>query len=164
MAVGERTKFGQILAEWQVPEYIKYERSKVWYIVAGSLTVALFIYSVVTLNILFSIIILITVAIVYLHDRRHPEMLDFMILETGIMFGDTYYSYKNLNSFWVVYEPPHVEVVYLGINSAWRKELPIHLEGQNPVIVRRILLNYLEEDLDKEEEAMEEGLGRLFKL
>ena len=164
MAVGDRTKYGRVLAEWEVPEYIKYERSRVWYVIAGGLAVALFIYSIVTLNFLFSIIIGLISAIVFLHERRHPDMIHFMILEGGIVLGDRFHPYKNLNSFWIIYEPPIVQILYLGVNSTWRRELPIHLEDQNPVAIRRILLNYLEEDLDKEEEATEEGLGRFFRI
>ena len=164
MAVGEKTKYGKILAEWTVPEYIKHERSLLWYIIAGVVAAGLFIHAIVTINFLFAIIVLIVSSIVYLHERRHPDMLEFLIVETGIVLGETYYSFKELNSFWIVYEPPAVTLLYFGFNRTLRRELPIDLKDQNPITIRKILLKYLEEDLDKEEEATEESLGRLLKI
>ncbi|MBI2415205.1 MAG: hypothetical protein HYV33_00905 [Candidatus Kerfeldbacteria bacterium] len=164
MAVGENTRYGKILAEWQVPEYIKYDRSTTWYIVMGGIGVILLIHALVTLNLLFAVIILLVAAIVYLHDHRQPDLIDFLILDSGIVLGERYYPYKLLTNFWIVYEPPTIKVLYFGLSRALRRELPIHLEDQNPVIIRRILLNYLEEDLDKEDEATEESLARLFRL
>ncbi|MFA6474937.1 MAG: hypothetical protein WCV88_01905 [Patescibacteria group bacterium] len=161
--IGENTKYGRILAEWNIPEFIQYEHTIGWYIVVGGLGIVLLIQALATGNFLFAIIILLAAAIVYMHERRHPEMLEFMILEGGIMLGTTYYPYKDLKTFWVIYEPG-VKLLYFGVNQVLRKELPIHLEEQNPLVIRRILLNYLEEDIDKEDESTEEALARFMRL
>lgn len=163
MAVGENTKYGEILAEWQVPEYIKYERDITWYVVAGVIAAALLIHAIITKNFLFVIIIFLVGTITYFHERRHPEMLDFMIVEGGIILGSKYYAYKELKGFWIIYEPP-VKLLYFGTDHTMRKELPIHLEKENPLEIREILLDYLDEDLDKEDIANEENLARLLKL
>lgn len=164
MALGDLTKHGKILAEWSVPEYIKYERSIVWYVVAIGFGGFFFIHALVTANFLFAIILFLIGSVVFIHERRHPEMIEFLILETGIVFGNKYFAYKDLVSFWIVYEPPSVKILYFGLSKAMRKELPIHLENQDPVQIRRILLDYLSEDLDNESEATEEALSRLMRL
>ncbi len=163
MAVGDNTKYGRILAEWTVPEYIKYERTLAWYIVAGGLAAVFFIHALAKSNFLFAIIIMLVCAIVYLHERRHPEDIEFMIVEGGVILGQTYYPYKELKSFWIIYEPP-VKLLYFGVDHTLRKELPIHLEEQNPLVIRKILLNYLEEDLEQEDEHTNEALARLMRL
>lgn len=163
MAVGDNTKFGRILAEWTVPEYVKYERTITWYIIAGGIAILLLIQALATSNFLFAIIILLVAAIVYLHERRQPEQLELLILEGGIVLGERFYAYREIESFWIVYEPP-VKLLYLGVNQTMRKELPIHLEDQNPLLIRRILLNYIEEDFEREEEATTEALARFMRL
>ena len=163
MAVGDNTRYGRILAEWTVPEYIKYERTLAWYIVAGGLAIVLFIHALARSNFLFAIIILLFCGIIYLHERREPEQLEFLIVEGGIVLGQRFYPYKELRSFWIIYEPP-VQILYLGVDHTLRKELPIHLEDQNPLVIRKILLNYLEEDLDQEDEHTNEALARLMRL
>lgn len=164
MAVGDNTKYGRVLAEWTVPEYVKYPHSKVWYVMVIGLALALLTHAIVVANFLFIIIIIIVSTIVYLHERNSPTMIEFLILEGGIALGERFYPYKEINSFWIIYEPPHVKLLYFGVNHFFRKELPIHLENQNPLVIRRILLDYLDEDLDQEDEAAEEGLARLFRL
>ena len=44
--------------EWEVDEYPAHQRSKVWYILAAVVGVALIIYAVATANFLFAVIIL----------------------------------------------------------------------------------------------------------
>lgn len=164
MAIGDRTKYGKILAEWAVPEYIKYQRTKTWYVVMGSIGVALLLYAAFTKNFLFVVILLLVALIAYLHERQNPEILEFMILEGGVVLGTRYYPYKEIKSFWIIYEPPDVKMLYFGIPRLLRHELPVHLENQNPVKLRQLLLTYLEEDLSKEDEATEETLARIMRL
>ncbi len=164
MATGDLTKYGRILAEWQIPEYIKYERSFAWYISTIGFGAFFLVHALLTANFLFAIIILLIGSILFIHERRHPDMIDFLIMETGIALGDKFYSYKELSSFWVVYEPPAVKLLYFGVQGSLRKEIPIHLEDQNPVQIRRILLDYLYEDLEREDEATEEALSRLLRV
>ena len=164
MAVGENTKYGKILAEWQVPEYIKHERSRLWFIVMGGAALAMLIHAIATVNFLFAIIIMIVSSIVYLHERRHPDMLEFLIVEQGIVLGETFYPYKSLTSFWIIYEPPVSTLLYFGVNNTFRKEIPIDLHDQNPITIRKILLQYLTEDLDKEEVSNEEALAQIFRI
>jgi hypothetical protein len=164
MAIGDNTKYGKVLAEWTIPEYIKYRRTLTWWIVAGGIGIALLIHALVTSNFLFVIILLLIGLIVFVHERRHPDDIEFMILEGGIAFGDRFYAYKELKSFWIIYEPPATKLLYLETDHVFRKELPIHLEEQNPLLVRKVLLNFLDEDLDREEESTEERLARLFRL
>ena len=163
MAIGDNTKYGRVLAEWTVPEFIKYKRTLGWFIIAGGLAVILLVHALATRNFLFAIIILIITAIVYLHERRQPDDIEFMILEGGVVLGDKYYPYKELTGFWLIYEPP-VKLLYLGVNQTLRKELPIHLENQNPLVIRKLLLNYVDEDLEREDESTEEALARLIPL
>ena len=94
MAIGDNTKYGRVLAEWTVPEFIKYKRTLGWFIIAGGLAVILLVHALATRNFLFAIIILIITAIVYLHERRQPDDIEFMILEGGVVLGDKYYPYK----------------------------------------------------------------------
>lgn len=164
MAVSEDTKYGKILAEWTVPEYIKYQHFFGWYIAAFLLGGFFLIHALFTRNFLFVIIILIVGIIIYLHERNTPAMIEFLITEDGIVFGEKFYPYKTFESFWLVYNPPDVKTLYFTFGQVLRSELPIHLETQHPIAIRNILLNYLPEDIEKEEEAVEEQLSRLFRI
>ena len=46
----------------------------------------------------------------------------------------------------------------------FRPSVTISLENQNPLEIRQILLEYLTEDVDKENESVSDGVSRLMKL
>ncbi|MFA5995126.1 MAG: hypothetical protein WCW27_06485 [Patescibacteria group bacterium] len=164
MAVGHNTKYGKILAEWQVPEYIKYQHFFGWYLGAGLIGGFFFIHALINRNFLFVIIIALIALISYLHERNEPALIELLITEDGLVFGEKFYPYREFTSFWIVYEPPDVKTLYFTNNKTLRSEFPIHLENQNPITIRQLLLNYLPEDIEKEEEAIEEKLGRAFRI
>ncbi len=164
MAVGEDTKYGKILAEWAVPEYIKYEHFFGWYVMTFLIGGFFLIQALWTRNFLFVIIILLVGIILYFHERNTPNLVEFIITEEGVILGEKFYPYENFESFWIVYNAPDIKTLYFTLKQMLRSELPIHLENQNPVAIRNILLNYLPEDIEKEEEAVEEQLSRFLKI
>lgn len=165
MAVGEKTRYGNILAEWRIPEFIKHERSTAWYYIVGLGMAGLFVHAIASLNFLFAIILFLSASIIYLHERQEPEMLDFLIVETGIVLGKRYMPFKDLQSFWIIYDPVEKhKILYFGVNGTLRRELPVDLDNQDPVAIRNILLQFLSEDLDKEDLANDETISRVFRI
>lgn len=155
---------GKTLAEWKIPEYIKYDRTFGWYVVIGGVGAVLLVYALWTANFLFALLIVITAVIIYQTHRRQPRELDFKITEDGLEIGERFYAYKNLKKFWIIYEPPEVKTLYFETQRWLHPELSIFLKNMNPVTVRKILLKYLEEDLEQEDESSADKLSRLLKI
>ena len=124
----------------------------------------LLIWSLFTLNILFAFIIILFGVILYLQTKRPPVDVKFNIFEDGIEIGAKFYKYKEINNFWLVYEPPQVKNLYLHFKTKIKPVLSIPLEKQNPIRIRKLLLKYVDEDLDKDEESFSEILGRRLKI
>jgi len=155
---------GQLLANWTFPEYIQYERSRRWYFWGGLTVSILVIWSLITLNILFAVIIILFSIILYSQGKKPPIDVGLKIFEDGIQIGSKFYKYKEINSFWMIYEPPEVKNLYLHLKTKIKPALIIPLEKQNPIRIRKILLKYVDEDLEKDEESLSEILGRRFKI
>ena len=155
---------GEALAEWTFPEYVQHERSKRWYVWAGVILALLLIYSIFTLNFLFAVIIILFVIILYAKAKNPPAEVKFKIFEDGIGIGSKFYKHKDVKNFWIIYEPPQVKTLYLNFKNKIRPVLAVPLEKQNPIRIRKILLDYVDEDLDKEEESFTEILGRRLKI
>lgn len=155
---------GKTLAQWQFPEFIKYEHSRRWYIMFTLVMVLLLIYSLATANILFTVIIIIAALIITMNKKRQPRDVDFKITEEGIIVDETLYQWKEIKHFWIVYEPPQVKTLYLEFNSWHLPRLPIPLLDNNPLDLREILLDYLDEDIEREGEPISDGLSRGFKI
>ena len=156
---------GELLASWDFPEFQKYTRTITWYIVIGLILIGLIIYAINTEGYLFLGIIILYIIIYFLRAKRDPLILQIKIFEDGIQISDnTFYEWKDIKQFWIIYEPPGVKNLYLEFNSGFRPSITISLENQNPINIRNVLLQYLMEDTEKENESFSDGLSRLLRL
>jgi len=154
---------GEVLFSWKFPEFPKYERNRSWYI-WGAVIVALFIiYSIVTLNFLFGLITIIAALIIIMFQRSNNEV-EFRIAEDGILVNKRFYDYSKIKNFYIIYEPPEVKTLYFEPKSLFDPRIPISLEDQNPVEIREVLRQYLEEDIERENEPISDQTSRMFKL
>ncbi|MDO8260334.1 MAG: hypothetical protein Q7T50_02410 [Candidatus Magasanikbacteria bacterium] len=150
---------------WQVKEYDKHDRSKRWYIIAISLALALLMFAFFSGNFLFAVIIIIISLITILHDGQEPITLDVAITEEGVIVGKKFYDYDELESFSFVYKPSQgVKRLYFEFDNPIRPRLSFPLDNLDPLPIREYLLRYLPEDLERTDEPLSEGLGRIFKL
>ena len=152
------------LVSWNIPEYVKHERGRRWYVIALLVLGTLLVYSFFTANFLFALILIIAAITIVLHDKHDPTELEFAITEDGIVLGNQFYEYKKFSSFWIFYQPDQNKMLFLEFKNRLRPRLPIPLLNKNPLHLRNILLKYLEEDLAKENEPISEQLSRILKL
>ncbi|MEA1979656.1 MAG: hypothetical protein U9N54_01605 [candidate division Zixibacteria bacterium] len=156
---------GKLLTSWDFPEFQKYTRSIIWYLIMGLILIGLIAFAISTQGYLFLGIILLYVFIYYLRAKRTPLHLQIQIFEDGIQISDnTFYEWKDIKQFWIIYEPPEVKNLYLEFKTGFKPSITISLENQNPIQVRKILLQYLMEDTEKENESFSDGFSRLLKL
>jgi len=155
---------GEILLEWTFPEYAKTTRSRLWYLVGAVILGLLVLYAVLTVNYLFAVILVLAVLIIlyqYFQEARHIVV---KIGEDGIILDNKFYPWKILRSFWFAYEPPTIKYLYVETKKQVQRYLPIPLEDVNPLNIREILLNYIDEDLEKDEEELDDTLARILKI
>lgn len=154
----------QTLISWQVPEFPKYKKSRLWYIVGGIVLLFLLIYCIKTANFLFAVILLMAAVIIVLYDLHESKEVEFSITSTGIKFGEKFYPYEEFARFWLVYEPPELKNLYLEFKSVVKPRLCVPLNDQNPNEVRKFLTDYIAEDLDEKDEPFTDFLGRTLKI
>ena len=76
-------------------EFVKYDRSRNWYIIAGVIIAAGLVYSVWTANFPFALIILMVVVVYYMHFVRTPEEVQFAIFDNGLQVGHRFIKWRN---------------------------------------------------------------------
>ena len=150
--------------KWTFSEYIKHNRSRSWYFWAILIAGAIIVHSLLTGNWLFALIIIMIGIIMVINQQQNPRQMEFEIDHQGIRLGDKEYEYTQLSKFWIIYQPPHAKNVYFDFKSPFAPRLSIPLEKQNPVEVKSFLRQYLEEDLEQEEEPFSDAMGRLLKM
>lgn len=153
------------IIQWFVPEYDKYERTKFWYIAASIFAILAIVYALWATNFLFVVIVVLSGIIIVLNDGGAPQLVSFAIFDEGIMIGNKFIDYDELKSFSIIYKPRQkIKKLYFEFHNIFRPRLSIHLNDTNPLKIRDILLNYLQEDLNRETEPFSERMGKLFKI
>lgn len=150
---------------WKIDEFTKYNRDKRWYIVASIIAVALIIYAIIDKNYFFALIIIISSALIIFYDNEPPKKLDLTIKYDGIKIGKNFYEFQSISNFYIIYQPKeNIKKLFFEFKNPIKHRLSIELYNQNPVEIRNFLLQYLSEDLEKENEPLSEGLAKLFRL
>ena len=157
-------ELGQPIVEWDVDEYPQHIRSRLWYVLAGLVSVGLVIYSVATSNFLFAIIILMGSVLMLLSIFMKPARIPVVITSTGIIIGDLYYDYQAVKDFSIVYDPPEVKILYLDFYALTHPLIAVPLEDVDPNIIRENLLTFCQENLRRNEEGLTDLVRRVYKL
>ncbi|MDD5528178.1 MAG: hypothetical protein PHO56_04390 [Patescibacteria group bacterium] len=187
MAQTEDIKSEDDVISWQIPEYRGEEKTKLWYAVYSLIAIALLTYAIFTQNFIFAIIIIFAAVLIVIFDGGHPGMLDVAISDRGVMVGKEFYNYDQIADFFIIYEPDAgVKNLYLEFKRFAKPALPenepnryswlfwivnfartrfsIPLQDMNPIIIRRNLLKYVKENLERTTIPLSEQLTKLFKL
>ncbi|MEK7532158.1 MAG: hypothetical protein AAB579_00940, partial [Patescibacteria group bacterium] len=150
-----------VLLEWEFNEYERPERSKKWYLVAGLAAIAFLIYALLARNYIFGVIIILVALIYFLYDLHEAPTVQFAITPAGVHVGRKFIRHRDIAHFWIVYKPGHVKALYLRPSIWTTPQLSIPLEEQDPLQVRGVLLQYVPENLNEEDEPVSEALGRM---
>ena len=155
---------GATVFAWGVNEYEKHARSRRWYVIMVLVGGALLLYSLISGNYLFALIVVLFGIILFLQDIQQPIEVSFAITEAGIVVGDKYYPFKEVVHYWIIYNPPEVKNIYFSTGNLLKHRLQVPLLDNDPRPIRDFLNQFLVEDLEQEEEPLSDRLGRMFKL
>lgn len=155
---------GNVLHQWPVMEFTKYDRNRLWYAVMIPAALLLVAYGMISNNFLFSLIIILAGIILFLHEHQEPMTVNFAITELGIAIGNRFYPYDELTAFFIVYQPPEVQTLFFETKNILRPRIRVPLDDRNPVDIRHTLQAFLPEDTDRAEEPMSDMVARRWRL
>lgn len=162
--IKENTVIGNPIHEWTIQEYEQYERGKRWYVVMTILGAALLLYALFSGNFLFALVIVLFAMILYLQSHQKPPRLPFVITDLGIIVGRHFHLYSELESFYIVYRPPEVKTLFFETKNAFSPSLRVPLLDVDPVEIRFSLLEFLKENIEKEDEPLSDQIARNLRL
>ena len=148
---------------WKAESHKQHQRSSVWYLGFGLVSLGLIIFAIVSHSIITLITFVLMIAIVLVMSMQSPKLTAYHLTSTGISAGTVSYPYKIIKSFWITYDPPHVKTLNFETTAYLNNKVSVELGNQDPVAVKLFLSQYLIEDLDREE-SLSESLARRLKL
>ncbi len=156
--------FGPEQIGWEVKEYRRYQRGRLWHLLMGLAGVGLLIYTVASANFLFALIIMMFALIIYVTSVVEPRTVRFAVTDSGVRFGRTIRRFRDASRFWLVYEPPEVKSLYIEFKGMTSPRMVVDLGEMNPNEVRNILGQFIREDLEEDIEPFSDFIGRVLKI
>ncbi len=141
----EREENDILALEWSAPEYEYSPKSKEWYIMLGSVCVSLLIIAIYFKNLLMGVLIFTGGFTIAIMAGKKPKIVKIGIDTRGITMEKQMYSYKNIKSFWVEYEPPKRKEIILTLKEGIMPVVKIPLGKSNPNEVRKFVLRFAKE-------------------
>jgi len=136
--------------EWTAPEFTKYKKNKSWFIWLIFFALVIIIIAIIFKNFLWVVLTILAVFTIYIYATKEPRKIKFSISGKGIQIDQKIYKFENLKSFWIFYDPPEVKEISLRSKKVLMPYIKIPLGDQNPVEIRKLLLNFLPEKKHKE--------------
>jgi len=158
-----KNAFENKVFSWEAPEFIKHQKGPIWFIIAGIIAVMLIVYAVMSNSWTFAVAILIMSGVYFLYQHLEPNKIVVTISEMGVKFDSQEFPFSDIEAFWFIYKPPHVQNLHLRTKKKFQQDLVIPLENQDPAPLYEFLASKVPEWSDKEE-SIQETLIRSLKL
>jgi hypothetical protein len=139
-------KVSTLHIEWDAHEYEHKERSADWFWAVGILTVSFAIVSILLGNIIFGILILLSVFTLSLYINRPPQIIHAFIDNQGIVRDKVRYPYDTLHGYWVDEDHPHKKIILRSKKTLMPLIIIPIGEKVDPEKLRDILAEYLPEE------------------
>jgi hypothetical protein len=163
-------QLSEVVFSWKHQDLIKYRRTTSWYVISTIVVALLVWWSIGNSwwmggqNYLFAVFIVIFFLVVLLLDYREAKAIEFYITPDGIKDAGKFYSYDELDHFFVIYKEDGVKSLYVEFKNPLRGRLAIPLDDQDVIAIRDYLLKHLKENLDRETEPLTDIIRRLLKF
>lgn len=154
--------FDQADFSWMAPEYLRFERTRLWYIVLCTSDALLLAYAYFseswTMLLLFVVLPLVLIA----EHRHKPENVEVGISPYGIKFGRLRIPYSDMQAFWILHLPP-IDELHLHSSKKVHSDIVIPLSSVDPSILRAYLLTQIPE-LEGKRLSLLDMMIRIFRL
>ncbi len=136
-------------ASWKEFEFLQFEKGTWWYTVFIIVMLVILGITLWRRNwLLAGVIVAGTLAIISFAKEK-PAERQFRIDSSGVQVGNKKYKYEELKSFWIV-GTPDGRILYLQSISRFSPPIMVNLGNNDEVRIRRILKNYLPEEVKSE--------------
>lgn len=139
---------------WLAPEYTYYEKEKSWFVIPAVVALILLITAILLKNYTFAILIPVAFFCFYIYGLKLPKENKFGISHRGFSIDDKIYSYKDLLSFWIFYDPEHLKILSIKSKNMFTPLIHAPIHDQNPNEIRNLLIKYLPE-IEQEESIID---------
>ena len=100
-------------------------------------------------EVMFPIVLIASSLLLIIHKGKKSEPVSIAITQAGVIINDSAHSHATWKSFWVEYQPGGIQELSLESHAWHAPYVKVPLTGQDPLIVRDVLMQYLPEEEHK---------------
>ncbi len=146
---------------WEALSHPSVERTKRWYITAGSIAAIVSIYGLFTGSWSTAVVCLVAAALYYLIHDHKPLSIRIELYESGVRFDGDFFRWDELVGFWFLRTPTYIELRLVAKKP--HKRMVIQLGDLDPERLGMILGQRLPE-LKGKREGLLDTFIRICKL
>ncbi len=147
--------------QWSAAEFADRDIPRSFYLWTGGFLLATIAYALVTNSPIMAITFILIGIMGFITIEKTPAVLHCSISKEGIIVDRELYDFDNIESFWIIYEE-HEKYLSLKTNGRLTPYAHIPLGDENPVTVRDILIQYIEET--KHDPTLVDIIGKMLHI
>ncbi len=151
------------ILKWDTALYTQYQKTKIWYLVAGTLTGVIVALSFLNGSWSFGIAIIVIATIYLILNQKEVPHAEAIITPKGIQFGGKFYYYSDIDFFWVEEQLPTFQALHLHLNNQRDTKLTIQFYDFTADHLGNTLRRYIPQDINKKPSFLE-NMIHLLKL
>lgn len=157
-----KTAVGDVLFRWESEEHEIFELGPRSRLISVVLLVALIGYALLTDSPLMAITFILIGVVGYLLLHQPPETATFALTSRGVIAGNDFYRYENIESFHIFPEPPFENVLSLKVNGALFSHVHVPLPEEYPLSLYETLVAFIPES--EHEPSLVDTLEKLLHI
>lgn len=130
---------------WRAREFEQKEKPLAWFIRLGVILLCLIVLGLLTKNYFFTVLVVLIGFVLVQYARKEARTRTFVVDDSGLMIDAQRYPFENFSSFWIFYDPPHLKELSFRSKQRFMPYIRIPLANQDPVAIRRALIQNLPE-------------------
>lgn len=150
------------LYEWHAEEHEHRPKTPIWFaLLAAATTILVSVLLFVYTNIFGAVTIALAGGLMYYIAQQKPGIVRYRIMLDGIALNTTMYHWEDLGFFNIIYEPDETKTVIFRSNRLFSPYIQMEVGDADPVEIREILIEFVEEDQDIQEPLVDIVARRL---
>lgn len=149
------------LLAWQALEHTHRPKTNMWYMALAASITSISLGFALTGNIIAGITIALAGGLTYYIAQQKPAMMRYRIMADGVAFNNTFYHFQDLEVFNIVYKPGETKTVLLRSKRTFAPLLHMEIGDMDPVAIRDMLIEFVEEDIELHEPLIDIYARRL---
>jgi len=147
---------------WEVPPHEKYERGTLWWVIAGIVGLAIFVYAIYSKNFAFALMLIMFLVVAIIAKNNDHQKMNIVISDQGILVDHLMLGYHQVREFSIL---ENLGKLYLFPSRIMGSHICIEIPDDVDInSLRMVLRSGISENVERNSEPWMDVISRKLKL